>query len=256
MSDVAAGPDLARWWESFYDDAAMLVLSDQDTDQIRKQVDCMLEILDLSVGAKVMDQCCGLGQHAKELAKRGYHTIGIDQSELYITKAKSETDHDSHGSLEFLVADATKFNLSAPCNAIINWHSSFGYLATDEDNSQMLHRALESLSDGGQMLLEYPNMFHLLRHFQDEISCDLRGGVELVRRCRLKPSDGTVRQTWTYTWPDGRSRSHESCLRIYLPDQLVSMFCESGFTDIRLLAGDGSSLTCEDARCIVTGRRK
>ena len=248
-------PNDSKWWEIFYDDAAMAVLADQDPNQVRHQSDRIIRSTGLIPGQLAMDQCCGLGQHACELAARGIRVIGIDQSRLYIDQARGHAA-DANASPEFVVADALAYRHHEPVDAVYNWHSSFGYLDEDSLNQQMLRSANGSLRDGGVMLLEFPNMDHLMSNFRATMHSEHPGGVSLERQSKLSEDGRTLRQTWTYRWGGHEERRHKSSLRIYHPDQLIKMFCESGFRDVRVSSHDGDALTADNARLIVTGRKR
>ncbi len=246
--------DTARWWESFYDEAAMMVLDDQKASEINQQVDLITDLCGISPGDSVMDQCCGLGQHAVVFASRGFNVTGIDQSERYIESSRHRAN-DADVSAEFIRADALRFVLASKVDAVVNWHSSYGYLPCDRDNEKMLRCAFESLRPTGSMLLEYPNMLHLIANFKPAIKTELADNVHLTRTCRIEPCDGTIRQTWTYWFPNGTQRQHKSLLRVYLPNQLVEQFQRIGFAKVELFSGDGKQLKPEDSRCIVLARR-
>ncbi len=241
-----------QWWKTFYDDVAMVVLADQDPDVIRDQVDTITRLTGLSQGQSAMDQCCGLGQHTRELTSRGVDVIGIDQSPLYIDHAR-RLARERHGGAEFVVADALTYQHAPPVDVVYNWHSSFGYSCDDAWNQQMLHAARQSLRPGGTMLLEFPNMLHLLANFQTSISSTHPGGVSLTRTSRICASTGTLRQVWEYRMDDRSVRTHESSLRIYLPDQLIQMFRDSGFVDVNAFSPCGGTLAADSPRCVIVG---
>ncbi|QDV47618.1 hypothetical protein Enr13x_75290 [Stieleria neptunia] len=242
-----------QWWKTFYDDVAMVVLADQDPDTIRGQVDTITRLTGLSPGQSAMDQCCGLGQHACELASRGVGVIGVDQSALYIDHAR-QLARQRQVAAEFMVADALMYQHDRPVDVVYNWHSSFGYSPDDAWNQKMLHAAQQSLAAGGTMLLEFPNMLHLLAHFRTSIRSTHPDGVSLTRTSRISASTGTLHQVWEYHKEDRPVRTHESTLRIYLPDQLIQMFRNIGFVNVRAVSPCGDTLTDDSPRCIIVGR--
>ncbi|MGI9473734.1 MAG: class I SAM-dependent methyltransferase [Rubripirellula sp.] len=242
------------WWKSFYDDLAMLVLKDQSPKQIEADVTAISHCLQVPSNCSLLDQCCGLGQHAVALARRGHRVVGIDQAANYVEEARRSA-HDSGVDVDFEVADALKFVTTDPVDAVLNWHSSFGYLASDRSNAAMLRNGYESLKPGGRLLLEFPNMVHLIKGFRPKMTQKLKGNVELTRTSRLDLPSGTLLQRWSYRAPDGREKHHRSQLRVYLPDQLVRLMSGAGFGEFRVLSHAGNDLVADDARCIIVGRR-
>ncbi|QEG00430.1 hypothetical protein Mal15_45000 [Stieleria maiorica] len=246
-------PSETAWWKSFYDDVAKVVLADQAPATIVRQVDTIVRLTGLSKGHRVIDQCCGLGQHACELASRGVDVVGVDQSADYIDHARQLAGHRNVAA-EFVVADALEYQHPERVDAIYNWHSSFGYARHDAQNGRMLDAARHSLRHGGMMLLEFPNMLHLLANFQESIVSQHPDGVALTRTSRIAACTGTLHQVWEYRRNGQRVRRHESTLRIYLPDQLIKMFCDYGFDDVCALSPCGEPLTPAEPRCIIVGR--
>ncbi len=246
---LTARPAQEGWWKSFYDDAAMLFLGSKDETLIRSEVDFMIEQLSISAGDRLLDQCCGLGQYACEFAVRGLRVMGFDQAGQYINSARQRANA-LQLDVEFKVADALNYVHFPLVDAVINWHSSFGYLAADDDNLKMLRNAFLSLRPGGQMLLDFPNMRYLRDHFRETIISQLPGDVELVRHCRWELSDQTLRQHWQYTWPNGDTRSHHSQLRTYQPLQIEQLLMQAGFATVELLSSNGSPLQDQHPRCV------
>lgn len=244
----------SNWWQSFYDDAAMLVLNDQSEQTVRRQVDQMVDVGRFEPGDSVIDQCCGLGQHAIEMATRGFRVTAIDQSDEYIDAARRQS-RQRDVPVTFVVADALQYVQTPPVDRIVNWHSSFGYLKSDRGNLKMLQCAFSSLRPGGTMMLDFPNMAHLLQHFQEEMRSPLPGGGKLTRRSRIDLSRGLLRQEWTYELPDGGRRRHQSRLRLYLPDRIRQMMCRAGFAFANVYSHSGEALTLDDARCLVLASR-
>lgn len=105
------------------------------------------------------------------------------------------------------------------------------------------------------MLLEYPNMVHLIKHFQATMTQTLPGEVELTRTSRIDLEAGALRQRWSYVKAFGREKQHESLLRIYLPDQLIQLMRGVGFESVKVLSHAGATLSLRDPRCVIVGRR-
>lgn len=245
------------WWSSFYDDAMQVVLQDQSRETIVREAELMMRLAAMKPGESVLDQCCGLGQHAIELARRGMFVTGLDQASNYIAAARREAE-SNHLDVRFMTGDASTTVVEDKVDAVVNWHSSFGYCADDESNQMMLRAAHQSLKPGGRMLLEYPNMVHLLANFKEVMETTLADGTELRRQSRIEMKDETLHQVWRYRFP-GRNnseetREHRSLMRIYLPSQLNDLFRLAGFEKIQFYCGEGNDLSSESARLIVLAK--
>jgi cyclopropane fatty-acyl-phospholipid synthase-like methyltransferase len=52
-----------------------------------QEIDFLVELMDLQESDRILDMGCGPGRHSLELARRGYHPVGIDISSEFIKYA-------------------------------------------------------------------------------------------------------------------------------------------------------------------------
>jgi len=243
------------WWRAFYDDTfAMLSMGHADAVEHARMLGFLWRELDLSEGSTLFDQCCGDGHVSLAMAERGVLAHGVDQAALYIERAQ---DKANAAGLEatFVAADAFEYVPDTPCDAAINWHTSFGYTRDDAKNAQMLERALAALRPGGRFALDVGNTGRTLRDFKPAFVTRHEhpaGEIMVTRESRVDLERGMLEQRWTYVFPDGRVVEKRGDTRLYLPHELVRMCEEVGFVDVQL-RGDvcGAELTLESRRCIV-----
>lgn len=254
-TDENAGPD-ARWWETFYDEHLAHLLLEQTTDdEVQGTIRFLTETLSLNTHTRIYDQCCGNGRLSLPLAALGHEVVGVDQAAIYIDEAlRAEAPRTT-----FFAGDACEVVIDPPCDAVINWWTSFGYATRDEDNVRMLRAAYASLKPGGGFALDFLNVPGIIRHFQRDVVTRRElpdGQVVLLRESRLDLRHGRILKRWTYFLPDGRRVSHDTSVGLYMPHQLVALAAAAGFDHIELWGGtDGSDLTPESPRCILTARR-
>src|SRR5256885_2100707 len=106
-----------RFASDFYDDAfADVVLSRRDDPAVQQAVDFLIERLRLQPGDRVLDQGCGTGRLLLPLAARGLHAVGVDASDRYITRARSEAERLGL-QVELHAGDAAALDLREPCVA-------------------------------------------------------------------------------------------------------------------------------------------
>jgi cyclopropane fatty-acyl-phospholipid synthase-like methyltransferase len=75
-------------WEEFFDGHAPIYMENCFTKNTVKEVDFILDELNLSPGCSILDMGCGTGRHAVELARRGYQVTGVDISSGMLAEAK------------------------------------------------------------------------------------------------------------------------------------------------------------------------
>jgi SAM-dependent methyltransferase len=260
MSRQSTRSSTDGWWQPFFDDDyASWGLSDTPTEIIRQTVEFLVTTLELEPGAVVFDQCCGIGRLSLPLGERGVSVIGIEQSETYVKTAQREAEQRAL-PCRFFHGDAFEFVAPEPCDAAFNWFTSFGYSADDATNVRMLDRAFESLKPGGRFALDFMNLPQVFgqfkaRHFERSKAAGSEGLLILYE---TEPDflSGMMNSDWTLIRPDGRRETRRVSTRLLLPSDLVRMFHEAGFEDVRLYGWiDGEPLTRLSRRCIVVGRK-
>jgi SAM-dependent methyltransferase len=246
------------WWEELYDDLVAELFLVRAEEETRRLVGFLTAALDVEPGARVFDQCCGIGSLGVPLARRGASVVGVDQSGPYIRRAR-ESAAGTGAICEFHRGDAFAFVTASPCDAAFNWGTSFGNAATDSGNAAMLRRAFESLRPGGRFVLDFQHVARVIGDFRE---CILRrhetdsGEVLLLRESTLDLEGGFLRQVWTISWPDGRRTIRRTAVRLYLPHALGDLLLGVGFVGVEFFGGLGfEPLTASSPRCIVRARR-
>ena len=261
MTTPDTTPDTSDWWQPLYDDLlATMLLERHDPAELDATLDFLVAQLGLGSrpGARVFDQCCGIGSLSLPLAARGYAVVGVDQAAAYVDRARTEAAA-AGSAIDYHAADAREFVPAQACAGVFNWWTSFGYGDDDDDNARMLAAAFAALEPGGVFLLDTMNAVGLLRRFQPQVVTRREtpdGELVLVRDSRLELETGTLHKRWTYFLPDGRRVEYPSAVRLYQPHELVALLRGVGFVDVELLGDlDGSRLSLDTLRCICRARR-
>jgi SAM-dependent methyltransferase len=256
MSDPASKP----WWHDLYDDLlAEVLLVRADRAELDATLRFITEKLGVGPSDRVLDQCCGIGSLALELASRGLSVVGVEQSAPYVERALA-TARERGLFVDLVAADARDWLPKKRVRGAFNWWTSFGYSEDDRDNARLLDRAFEALEPGGRFLLDTMNVPGVLRSFQEETvtrRATPRGEIVLLRRSRIDARAGVMRKRWSYVLPDGNVvEKQESVVRLYLPHTLAEMLEAAGFRDVELF-GDvtGRPLELDSHRCILLAKK-
>lgn len=260
MKNVAtAGNERDNWWRAFYEETPFELYMERTNDAVlAATVDFLMDKLHLAPGASVFDQCCGFGSISLPLARRGMNVLGVDLCTKYIEKARHRA-HSQGLECRFEKGDAFEFKPSVPCDAAINWWTSFGYAQNDERNLTMLRRAYEAVRPGGYFALDYPNLSYVFRATKpSEVKrfAGEEGEIILIRESELDLINGLRKQLWTFIMPDGSKLVHDTALRLYAPHSIVQMLSACGFESTDVF-GDikGNPLHLDSDRCIFITRR-
>jgi SAM-dependent methyltransferase len=248
-----------NWWKSFYDDTPFyLYLERNDPAELEATLRFLTNVLQVSPGDRLFDQCCGMGSVSIPLAKRGYRMVGVDLCEGFIKRANGDITGGAL-SAEFHVGDAFEFSPEEPCDGAFNWYTSFGYSAKDSENIRMLQRAFASLKPGAWFALDFLNAPMIRNNFQPTMVRKLDtpdGEIVITRNCEIDEETDLMKQVWNWQMPDGRKIETPSTLRLYTPGQLVRLFERAGFTNVKLYGNlEGDPRSDRSPRCICVGRR-
>ena len=215
--------------------------------------------LALSPGARLFDQCCGIGSLALPLAARGFDVTGVDLCAPYVERARGDAAAAGLDRCRFEVADAGAFAPAEPCDGAFNWWTGLGHAESDAGDRAMVGRAFAALRPGGRFVVDYMNVPGVLRDFRPRVAtgrATAKGPITLVRESRIDPLASVMHKRWAYHLGAGPIVFKESRLRLYYPHELASMLTGAGFVDLRACgSAAGEPLSLDSPRCIFVATR-
>ena len=162
MQDTIRSSTLPAWVESFFDGAYAQCDLIWDEQHSRHAAKFLLEVCAPASPQSITfyDQCCGRGELSVALARHGARGYGVDQSQLYITAARSHAfDESLSHAVHFDAADAGQWSPPSPVDLGVNWHTSLGY--GGYAGAHMLLRQLHaSVRSRGHYVLDVRNVEH------------------------------------------------------------------------------------------------
>ncbi|MHC4129456.1 MAG: class I SAM-dependent methyltransferase [Planctomycetota bacterium] len=248
------------WWHTFFDMTyAEVGFTAADPEHVARTVEFLHRVLELTERTRLFDQCCGIGRLSLPLARRGVHVIGVDRTAAYIEQAR-QAAADEGLPAEFHCADAFQFVADPPCDAAINWFTSFGYHQDDSVNVRVLQRAFESLRPGATFALDYLSIPKVFRRFQHRtwLGPDpaLPDSVTVVEEPTPDFARGMIDSVWTFIHPDGHREQRRIATRMYMPHEIVGLLIRCGFGAVELYGSvEGESFGLDAPRCIAVARK-
>lgn len=251
------------WFEDLFSEdyiKTMDVLPDED---VRREVDFIEESLGVEKQGVILDLACGRGEHAIELASRGYNVVGLDLSPVALAIAHenlrdrlSAAGSEMEAKPSFMRTDMRELNFEENFDGAYCWCTSFGYFE-DDVNVAVLKRLHRALRQGGNLLIDVANRDYIaprspsLVWFEgDRCTCMDEMQVDfLTSRLKVKR---------TAMFEDGHSRELEYSLRLYSLDALGRMLREVGFRVVEvtgLIAHPGIFFGSESPRLIILAER-
>lgn len=182
-------------WEKFFDAHAPIYKDNVFTKNTLREVDFLLEELQLPSGAKILDVGCGTGRHAIELAKRGYAVTGLDLSSEMLALA-AEADKAGNVHVEWVRSNATQFSFPGKFDAAVCLcEGAFGLLGQSDDPIDqplaILGNVSRSLKPQAKAVFTVLNGAAMLRRYQNEDVADGRfDPLTMVESGAYPPQEG------------------------------------------------------------------
>lgn len=153
------------WWRVFFESPTALHLAFfPDASETERQVASLNRLLNAWRTERVLDLCCGYGRHTAPLVALGHFVVGLDASALMVKKAwRAVRLTGRQGWVVRGEAQRLPFANGA-FDAVLCLFNSFGYLATDYDNEQVLCEGARCLCPAGRLLLDTRNRDYQLAH--------------------------------------------------------------------------------------------
>lgn len=105
-------------------------------EDTKRQVDFLVEKLELRGDERILDLACGFGRHSLELARRGYDVTGVDITAQYIEYATKQAQNEKLNA-KFICSDVRKVPFNNEFDVVINMaDGAIGYLENDEENKK------------------------------------------------------------------------------------------------------------------------
>ena len=115
--------------------------------------------MQLPAGARILDVGCGAERHSLELARRGFHTVGIDISAGLIEYARKVAAAEQLPA-EFRLEDARKLEFEDSFDAAICLcEGAFGVAGDDAGHQQIVAGVSRALRPGATFVLTAINAF-------------------------------------------------------------------------------------------------
>ncbi|EYF06353.1 class I SAM-dependent methyltransferase [Chondromyces apiculatus] len=223
-------PDAPRrkksWWEDLFSEDFIRTLDRAEPRMVRREADFIEERLGMERGAVILDLACGPGQHAVELASRGYSVVGYDLS-LAMLALASEEAQERGQKLNFLQGDMREMAFEETFDAVYCWATSFGYF-DEEKNADILTRIHRALRSGGMLLLDVINRDYVACRQPSLVWFEGEGCV-CMDEMQVDFFTSRLKVKRTVMFEDGRSRELDYSIRLYNLHELGKLLHEAGF---------------------------
>jgi SAM-dependent methyltransferase len=241
-----------NWFEGYFEhewlDEIAVHISDERT---QKEVDFVVEKLELEPPARILDLASGHGRHSIELARRGFDVTGFDLSPRSLELALAAAEK-AGVELELVQGDMRELPYVEEFDAVVNLFTAFGYFDHEDENQHVLVHVERALVPGGRFLIDTINLLGLARRFNAKTWEEREGGAVMLALHEFDFVKGRNNATWTFLHPDGKRTELRHSLRTYAPHELVSMLTSAGLEPVGTWGDfEGAELGFETWRLIV-----
>lgn len=199
--------------------------------QLQKDVNFLIDVLNLKKNDKILDLACGHGRHTIELVKKGYNIDGLDFSS-HLLKIAKETANQNKLRINFYNQNIHNINLREKYNKIFLFFSEFGLFNADKAISNIS----KILKTNGLFLLDCDNVFRLIQY--------------LIKN---------PKSPYFFNFHDMElieKRNKKTGVRYYVLPELKNLFHENGLKLIKIF-GDyqKNNLDINSKRIILVGKK-
>ena len=246
----------ADWYDGFFEgdwlDHIALHFPEERTE---REVEFILEKLELEPPARILDLACGHGRISIALARRGYRVTGLDLSPRSLELARAAAEQERL-DVEWVHADMREIPAGAQFDAVVNLFTAFGYFDDEEENQRVLDGVAAALVPGGRFLIDVGSLLALSRRYRERWWQKLEDGVIEFDEHSFDFLRGRNAARWTFIRPDGTRTELVHSVRVYAPHELARMLERAGLEVESAWGGfDGSEVSFDTWRLILLARK-
>lgn len=243
-------------WEEVFADEFVRAYPRLTNNQVDAEVSFVEKSLGIQRGGVVLDLGCGSGQHAVELASRGYNVVGYDLSLTMLAMAADEAQERGQ-KINFLQGDMREMAFEEMFDGIFSWGTSFGFF-DEEKNISVIQRVHRALRKGGMFLLDPINRDYICARLPS-LAWFEGDGCVCIDDAQFNSITSRLRVKRTIMIEDGTSREVEYTVRLYSLHEIGKILHEAGFKVVEVSghpATTGAFFDAESPRVITLAVRR
>jgi SAM-dependent methyltransferase len=186
---------------------------------------------------RVLDICCGTGEHATRMARLGYEVTGVDQSQDMLDIAVDKATK-SGLTIDFICRDIFGLGIKEKFQVAYCLGYTFLYMTTDSDVRRFLKAVRDALLPGGLFLVDFINGVSLSKDFdKDEFIYQHKDAtIRQHDRWFLDKKRGVKHLDFEYEITDNDGRVHRISagedVKIFYEDEVQNLLSRCGFSDV------------------------
>lgn len=176
----------------------------------------------------LLDVCCGTGKVAQLLTQDGYRITGIDSSSAMIAEAKKRTGNN----LEFILADATDFDLGRTFDGAFSFFDSLNYITTVDGLRSAIHCVGKHLQPGATFIFDVNTEYAFTEKMFDQEDRRKRAEIKYSWLGDYNPTTRIIEVDMNF-WV-GDDEIHEVHVqRAHTSEEIIDALKDGGFNYVR-----------------------
>lgn len=230
-------PQKSQWYKDFFQNFYLYVYKDiLFSLPTEKEIDFIIDILEIPEGGKILDLCGGYGRIGLPLAKRGYQVCIQDLNKDFLNKAEKEAEKNKI-KIKTVHSDMRKIPFSNEFDAIINTFNSFGYLENKAEDDKVLKSVYKALKPKGKFLIDIVNGIWLKNNYQTKTWRKLANSFFLEENIYDKEKNKFTSKILFLDLKKCESFSTLQNLNLYSFDELKNILLNNHFKIIKKFGG-------------------
>jgi len=244
------------WYETAFGSEYLELYPHRGDAEARNDVQAIIDLIGPPKSEPLLDLGCGAARHLLALHAAGFRQLfGLDLSRDLLAAAAQRISEEGAQGIELIRSDMRHIPFEGRFSTILSIFTSFGYFESDGEDAKVVRGAYAALKPGGQFLLDTLGRAATISALVREEVKTIGARTLHIRR-RLT-DDGLRVEKETRVSSDGSEvATFRESVRMYRPDELIGMFSEAGFEEIRTygsVAGEAHDET--SPRLVVVARK-
>jgi len=244
------------WYETAFGSEYLELYPHRDDEEAAKDVASIIQLIDPARTEPLLDLGCGAARHLLALHEAGFtKLVGLDLSTDLLASAAQRIDVAGAEGIELVRSDMRHIPFQRRFGTVLSIFTSFGYFPSDEEDAQVVQAAFAALKPVGQFLLDTLGRASTISGLVPEEEKTI--GSRTLKIRRQLSEDGLRVEKETRVWSGGSEiGTFRESVRMYQPEELVAVFREAGFENVRTygsVAGEPQAPTSR--RLVVVGRK-
>lgn len=221
------------------------------TERTESEIKRALTMLRPQGGERILDLACGTGRHSLELVRHGFSVVGVEISPELVEIARKDAEQQGLEAT-FIEGDLRELDFEGEFDIVLNLNDgAVGYFETDEENHRTFEVISRALKQGGQNLVQVPNVLYARAHLPQRSWIPSSGMVELVEHRWNKKDrymEGAMIPLRFGEVLESLDKRIEFRQRLYTVDEFREVYASVGMTLERVFHGNGRPKEPTDAQ--------